>query len=198
MGLIVRRRRIPCVRFFTMAWWCGTQTGDAEARSAGYAAHLDTVRDRLPPDLLATQESVSLHDTRLRELRLAEGTLTLGLDSHAGDERLTLTYTSVERFESVADPEVGLGGPAGYGDLGYCEVDALPGGAFEHRLLFSTGIELVVVFHGFRLQRARCAGPVAVAEGGGMEPFQNSSSLGPRRGDEPGRSAAEGADGGSP
>lgn len=97
---------------------------------AAYAAHLAAVRDRLPPDLLATEEAVSLHDTRLRELRLlpVEGTLSLGLDSYAGDERLTLTYTAVERFESAADPQVGLGGPAGYGDLGYCEVEALPDG----------------------------------------------------------------------
>lgn len=149
------------MKFFTMAWWCGCQTGDAGDPSAAYAAHLAAVRDRLPPDLLATEESVSLHDARLRELRLADGTLVLGLDSYAGDERLTLTYTGVERFESAADPAVGLGGPAGYGDLGYCEVDALPGGAFEHRLLFSTGIELAVVFRGFRLQRAAHAGPDA-------------------------------------
>ena len=157
------------MQFFTMAWWCGTQTGDAADPSAGYAAHLAAVRDRLPPDLLATQESVSLHDTRLRELRIlpAQGTVSLGLDSYAGDERLTLTYTGVERFESTADPEVGLGGPAGYGDLGYCEVDALPGGAFEHRLLFSTGIELAVVFRGFRLQRVKHAEPGAAADGGG-------------------------------
>lgn len=154
-------RRIPSevlsVRYFTMAWWCDCQTGDVEDPSADYAVHLAAIRDRLPPDLLATQESVSLHDTRLRELRLipAEGTLSLGLDSYAGDERLTLTFIGVERFESTADPEVGLGGPAGYGDLGYCEVDALPGGTFEHRLLFSTGIEMAVVFRGFRLQRAK-------------------------------------------
>src|SRR5262245_24988929 len=144
-----------------MAWWCGCQTGEAGNPSAAYAGYLAAIRDRLPPDLLATEESVSLHDTRLRELRLlpAEGTLSLGLDSYAGDERLTLTYTGVERFESTADPEVGLGGPDGYGDLGYCEVDELSGGTFEHRLLFSTGIELVVVFRGFRLQRAKHAEP---------------------------------------
>lgn len=144
------------MRYFTMAWWCGCQTGDVEDPSADYAVHLVAIRNRLPPDLLATQESVSLHDTRLRELRLipAEGTLSLGLDSYAGDERLTLTYIGVERFESTADPAIGLGGPAGYGDLGYCEVDVLPGGTIEHRLLFSTGIELAIVFRGFRLQRS--------------------------------------------
>ena len=143
------------MRFFTMAWWCGCQTGTAEDVSTSYSAHLAAIRDRLPPDLLATEETVSLHDTRLRELRLllAERALTLALDSYSGDERFILTYMGVEHFESTADPEVGLGGPAGYGDLGYCEIDALPSGAFEHRLLFSTGIELAVAFQGFRLDR---------------------------------------------
>jgi len=154
------------VRFFTMAWWYGVQTGAPGDPFADYAAHLTAIRDRLPADLLATEESVSLHDTRLRELRLsvADASLQLGLDSYAGDERLDLVYGSVERFESSADPEVGLVGPAGYGDLGYCEVDVLPGGAFEHRLLFSTGIELVVVFRGFRLQRIKPAERTAEAD----------------------------------
>ena len=142
------------VRYFTMAWWGGFQAGEGDDPSADYAAHLNSIRDRLPPDLLATEEAVSLHDTRLRELCLlaAEGMLRIGLDSYTGDDRLTLVYSGVERFESTVDPESGLRGPSGYGDLGYCEVDILPGGAFEHRLLFSTGIELAVIFRGFRLQ----------------------------------------------
>jgi hypothetical protein len=142
-----------------MAWWCGVQTGDGGDPAVEYARHLAAIRDRLPPDLLATEESVSLHDTRLRELQLlvSEQSLSMGLDSYAGDERLTLVYSGVERFESSADPKVGLGGPAGYGDLGYCEVDVLRGAAFEHRLLFSTGVELVVMFRGFRLHRVKLA-----------------------------------------
>jgi hypothetical protein len=136
-----------------MGWWSGDNGDDP---SVAYATHLDAIRDRLPPDLLATQESVLLHDTRLRELRLlvAERSLSVGFDSHSGRERFTLTYGGVERFESSADPKVGWNGPAGYGDLGYSEVDVLPAGAFEHRLLFSTGIELVVVFRDFSLQSA--------------------------------------------
>jgi hypothetical protein len=146
------------VNFFTMAWWCGVQTGEGGDPSSAYSAYLFTIHDRLPPDLLATQESVSLHDTRLRELeiQIAQGLLSLRLESYVGDERFTLDYSGVERFESSADPKVGLGGPAGYGDLGYCEVAILSSGAFEHRLLFSTGIELVIVFRGFRLRRNRC------------------------------------------
>ena len=140
-----------------MAWWSGRVPDNVSDPIEGYAATLALIRDRLPPDLHATTESVSLHDTRLRELRVSvpEGVVTLELDSYSGDERFKLTYSGVERFESLADPAVGLGGPAGYGDLGYCEVAELPGGLLEHRLLFSTGIELVVTFRGFQLDRGK-------------------------------------------
>jgi hypothetical protein len=143
------------VRYFTLAWWCGTQADDGSDPGAEYARHLEAIRHRLPPDLLATQESVSLHDARLREwvVLSAAGTARLVLDSHAGDERFTLTYTGVERVESTADPAVGLQGPHGYGDFGYDEVEVLPAGAFEHRMVFASGVELCVVFGGFSLRR---------------------------------------------
>jgi hypothetical protein len=68
-------------------------------------------------------------------------------------------YSGVEHFESEADPKVGLRGPSGYGDLGYYEIDVLPEGRFEHRLLFSTGIELRVIFRGFGLQQGKHDSP---------------------------------------
>jgi hypothetical protein len=143
------------VRFFTLEWWCGCQTGGVGDPSADYVRHVAAIRARLPADLLALQESISLHDSRLRQLVVlpAAAAVRLVLDSHAGDERFTLVYSGVEQVESTADPEAGLGGPHGYGDLGYDEVDVLPSGAFEHRLLFSSGIELSLVFRGFELQR---------------------------------------------
>jgi hypothetical protein len=139
-----------------MDFWVGSQTAAYVDPAADYAAHLATIRDRLPPDLLATEQEVSLHDSRLRNLRLeiADGLLTLDLQSYSGEKLLGLVYEGVERFESLADPDIGLLGPAGYGDLGYSEVDILPNGAFEHRLLFSTGIELRVAFRGFKLLQA--------------------------------------------
>jgi hypothetical protein len=145
------------MRFFTMAWWSGVQTEDDGDPATDYAAHLSAIRELLPPDLLDTEESVSLHDTRLRQLRLllTDGSLELGLESYAGDGWFTLMYGGVELFESEADPRTGLSGPSGYGDLGYCEIDVLPEGRFEHRLLFSTGIELRVTFQSFRLQQGK-------------------------------------------
>jgi hypothetical protein len=147
------------MRFFTLEWWCGMQQGHVVDPTTSYLTHLASIRDRLPPDLLATEESASLHDTRLRELRLPpdKDLLLLGLENYEGDERLTLAYRGLERFATSADPKIGLAGPHGYGDLGYCEVDVLPHGALEHRLLFSTGIELVIIFRDFRLQKESVA-----------------------------------------
>lgn len=146
-----------------MEWWGGDGEGIVSDPRPGYAAYFATIRHELPADLLAREESISLHDTRLRELRISrnDGTLRLGLETHSGDERLTLVYREVERFESLADPKVGLRGPAGYGDLGYCEVEVLPGGTFEHRMLFSTGIELIVEFREFEMTRTHLAKPGA-------------------------------------
>ena len=51
-----------------------------------------------------------------------------------------------------SDPEKGLPGPHGYGDLGYDEVDVLEPGLFEHRMLFSTGITLSIHHREFHLR----------------------------------------------
>ena len=49
------------------------------------------------------------------------------------------------------NPKRGLAGPHGYGDLGYDEIEVLRDGLYEHRILFSSGIELQVRFTGFKL-----------------------------------------------
>ena len=68
-----------------------------------------------------------------------------------GGRIIVLTYSGVRNLSTTADPEQGLQGSHGYGDLGYDEVELLPDGAVEHRLLFSSGIELTVQFDHFRL-----------------------------------------------
>jgi hypothetical protein len=91
----------------------------------------------------------------MREFHLLpkDGSLRIELETYTRDQRLILLYTGVDRFEGFAAPDVYLRGPGGFGDLGYCEVDVLESGSFEHRLLFSTGIELIVEFRGFELLR---------------------------------------------
>ena len=136
----------------TMAWW----RGDARRESAdGYRRHLAMILPSLPPTLGDFRDRVTLHDARLRRLTidLPRGSLDLMFDGylwnpHAlGEPRAWhLRYTGVTSLTSTADPAGGLPGPAGYGDLGYDELDVIEPRLFEHRMLFSTSIELHVRF----------------------------------------------------
>jgi hypothetical protein len=67
------------------------------------------------------------------------------------ERQIVLTYNGVEAATATGDPNNGLGGPHGFGDLGYDEIELLDGGLIEHRMLFSTGIELHVRFGGLEI-----------------------------------------------
>ncbi len=70
----------------------------------------------------------------------------LGYDDGKSNLReITLSYSGVTFFESVVNQEKALPGPLGYGDPGYDEVEILEN-ALEHRILFSSGIELKIQF----------------------------------------------------
>jgi hypothetical protein len=145
------------VRFFTLDWWRGIQDGALSADpGAEYHSYLETIRDEIPRGLLALQESVSLHDGHLRELELTPSDKTLmiivdGDDGSGAFRRYCLRYFDVSLFRSTADPAAGLGGPRGYGDWGYDEAAVVMRGRFQHSILFSSGIEIIVQFAGFEL-----------------------------------------------
>lgn len=145
------------MKFFTIQWWCGIQQGVDHDPVPAFQQHLATIRDRLPPDLLALQETVSLHDARLRKISYpaTDQTLTMQLDGcndTGGLRKFTLRYQEVQSFTTTANPKLGLPGPHGFGDLGYDEPDITSDGHFEHRLLFSSGIEMQIVFRDFELK----------------------------------------------
>ena len=142
------------MKFFTPEWWCGIQEGDFDNDPAeNYLRYFATFRDRLPIGLQALQESVSLHDGRLRmlELSISNATLMMLVDDYTALRKYSLRYRGVSLFRSIADPEVGLRGSHGYGDWGYNEADVTDTGEFQHRILFSSGIEIDVQFTGFDL-----------------------------------------------
>ena len=138
-----------------MRWWRGEVHIDPRDP---YAAHVASIRHLVPAELLRLDESQFdvLHDAKLRELHIdapgAELKLVLdGDDGRGGFQRLRLTYRNVSSLKSVADPDIGLPGPHGYGDLGYSEIDVMDDGGLEHRLRFSSGIELHIRFANFSL-----------------------------------------------
>jgi hypothetical protein len=154
------------MRYFTLDWWAEGCPVDAAER---YWAYLTSVRDRLHPEVVRLIDEVSLHDSRLRTLEVivAARRLEIGLDGfkYARDgtekcrRRIVLSYPGLRRLHSSADPARGLAGPHGYGDLGYDEVELLADGCIEHRLLFSSGIELTIQSEQFRLAYHDAAGP---------------------------------------
>lgn len=144
------------MKFFTLAWWCGLQSLDYSDPRPEFRKHLSSIRDRLPKGLLSLQESISLHDAKLRrmEYHFQSDSLTIHLDGddgHGGLRRFNLQYSDVISITTLADPKNGLNGPHGFGDFGYDEADIDADGNFEHRLLFSSGIEMQIVFRAFEL-----------------------------------------------
>jgi hypothetical protein len=101
---------------------------------------------------------IAITDVRLTELALdiPGGCLRLGFEgAEVKDQSLgwkivsyrpTLTYVGVLSFTSASEPGHGLPGPIGYGEMGFDEFELLDNGIFQHRLLFSSGIEIAVTF----------------------------------------------------
>ena len=124
----------------------------------GYRSYLESVRAALPPELQRLIETICLHDGRLRELNvdLPQQRVILRLD--AGNltmtegRRVSLRYEGVTELQCLADPRRGLAGPHGFADVGNDEIEVLGPGSYEHRFLFSTGIELRIRFRGFRYE----------------------------------------------
>lgn len=145
------------MKFFTLAWWYGIQQLEFYDPVPEFQKHLSTIRERLPKGLLALQETVSLHDANLRSLDYSKQNNSLmllldGDDGSGGLRQFTLRYLDIVSFKTTADPTIGLPGPRRYGDLGYDEPDITVDGYFEHRLLFSSGIEMQVIFQDFKLE----------------------------------------------
>ncbi|RCS52954.1 hypothetical protein DTL42_09050 [Bremerella cremea] len=144
------------MKYFTLKWWLGLQKGRGPDPIEEFQEHVASIRSALPPGFRELYESVALHDAHLRKMEYdaAAQSLEMQLDSYGEQgqrRRVTLRYLQVDSFLSTAHPELGLPGPFGYGDLGYDEPYVLPGGLFEHRILFSSGIELRIRFGDFKL-----------------------------------------------
>lgn len=124
-----------------------------------YTKYFASVRKQLPADFITLTDNGSLHDATF---------LSLGLDTDEREARLsllipireakkpmtekkgTLLYSGVTYFGSTEDTEHSLAGPGGHGDLGYDEIEVINADLFEHRMLFSSGIELAIRFSDFR------------------------------------------------
>src|SRR5258708_5202993 len=148
------------MKYYTLQWWAN-RVNPEKAMAVGkrYCRYIESVQASFPPDLKRLHWEVSLHDSHVRRLHFSDCTFELQLDVERTDKdkiipgtrRFRLTYQDVRSFTAVDDPEAALGGPDGYGDLGYDEIEVVQAGVYEHRMLFSSSIELQVRFTGFAL-----------------------------------------------
>jgi hypothetical protein len=154
------------MRFFTMDWWQDVQSGSGENPSDAYERHLASLRP-FPSSVAGLGLLPSLHDAHVRRVEHLDGAVEIMLDAwgeKGGWVPTRLSYGRVERFTLEADPERSLPGPAGFGDLGYDEIDRASVGVFEHRLLFSSGVELCVRFREFNFS-VGAVRPAVAADG---------------------------------
>jgi hypothetical protein len=144
------------MRFYTHKWWSDVQLGDSSSPFQAYLEYFDSVRSQLPPAALHLHESESLHDSSVCainiEVTAAQARVDLrGWDREGNERRIyALSYSQVSSFVVSGAAESPLVGPFGFGDLGYDEFHVLGPGAIEHRLLFSSGVEVAIVFSGFQ------------------------------------------------
>jgi hypothetical protein len=142
------------MKYCTLEWWHGIQCGDVRDPWKQYQAHFQRIRDRLPSSLIDLHENVSMHDANLVSMTLLPADTTLlielsGDDGQGGARTFHLEYSGVERFFTLTGAE--LPGPTGFGDLGYEEVHLVDDELIEHDLLFSSGIELQIIFADLQL-----------------------------------------------
>lgn len=120
-----------------------------------YEEYFQSIKENIPVGFQKLHDEIYLHDGNVTNLKYAGnvGELSIKLNNDDGKGNLreiALSYSGVTLFESVANQEKGLPGPLGYGDLGYDEVELLENG-FEHRILFSSGIEFKINFTNMEL-----------------------------------------------
>ena len=148
------------MQWMTMAWWRGETPQES---AAGYWKHFDAIRDRLPKNLRRFHEEVTLHDGKITcfnidfERKTVEIEL-LGYEWQPGklpdsECRWNLIYNNVQFLKTIADPDGGLGGPSGFGDLGYDELDVTIEGVVIHRMVFSTSVEMAIGFRSMKFEK---------------------------------------------
>ena len=72
-------------------------------------------------------------------------------DTTVGLRVFNLSYTGVTNLTSVVDNDVNGLSESGYGDHGFDEIEIVDNKLYEHRMLFSSGIELHIRFKDFSI-----------------------------------------------
>lgn len=146
------------MRFLTRAWHAGELSDeDCDRVEDEYRAHQRLVRPKLPPRLRAYAESISIHDGRLRSVRLDRSTRDLRVALRAGDTPrgyfdLDLVYTGVS-LDALDVTALALIARDPKAEALYDELDVTNEGLLQHRLLFWPYREVAITFLGFEFSQ---------------------------------------------
>jgi hypothetical protein len=135
-----------------MEWWAN----HCEPPSVfeDYGRYIDAVRGALPSTAPTFLDRHTLHDAVVRQfaINLENQLVRVSADGFATVERpvaYDLEYRGVTDVVIAGSSDEALGGPPGLGHLGYHEFEPLASDLVEHRLLFSTGVEIQLRFREF-------------------------------------------------
>lgn len=147
------------MKYFTPKWWA-MEVESTDAVVAHYGRYIDSIRSKLTPALRSLHDEVSLHDSKVRRFTVDIPSQTVAITLHGFTDpwtpegqtgrRFDLRYEGVTTVESTNEGEWGSEA-FDNSDLGYCEIELLPDGRWEHRMLFASGIELTIRFRDLRL-----------------------------------------------
>ncbi len=144
------------MKFFTLEWWSGDVESDQDPVAA-YNAYYNEIKETLPKDFVTVHNEISLHDGHISNVHISNNEMRIRLNCENGSgETITveLRYTGLISFNTYANFEKGLPGPYGYGDWGYDEIYVDDKNTYEHRIIFSSGIEYQINFTDFKISIA--------------------------------------------
>jgi hypothetical protein len=156
------------MKYFTLQWWIDCQELDWPSEEVRmppeqYERYYASVEDQLPREIADFELKYSLHDAVFLNMKIDIEQETVELNflisirtenNRRFEKQGTLLYAGVKHFGSSADIERALPGTGGHGDLGYDEIEVIATNLYEHRMLYSSGIEFAVRFSGFRYEIA--------------------------------------------
>jgi hypothetical protein len=142
------------MHFLTRAWHAGEMSDDrADELSEAYRAHQAAVLPQLPERFRAFTAAVSVHDARVRAIRLDRAAATLELELRAGDQQggyfdLSIRYRGVhvDRLEASALAAIAQERES---EALYVEADLIAPTEYEHRWLWWPYQDLDVRFSEF-------------------------------------------------
>lgn len=174
------------MKYYTKEWWGGA--GDPAAAVNAYWSYIGSIRSSLPMELARLLEEVSLHDSRVESFTVTSqdslavlilnGSSDPWCRSKEGDHprRFTLRYAgvtdvSMRNGDGVRVTELDDS------DLGYDEMELLPCGLIQHRMLFASDIELHLTFKDFSLEFNDMDADVTRAELHSADPDQRRIAI---------------------